>query len=1027
MDRLIIGQLNLHNDRIATSELDRLITEYKLDLVLVQEQYQRAGLLYKFIQLNNSSRAGIYVPRSSFTFTSITNLSSTHCAVAEVSTLSFKIFVVSCYFQFSDSINPHLHHLRHVLHSLSGEKVIIGADVNASSPLWFGKLRYTDADRRSAVEDFIAEMNLIVHNTPDAPPTFSSPVGESSIDVTLSSADVLLNNWRVLPDASCSDHRLIVCDFASRSRPDPVTIANDFRYRCNNVNWNFFGGLFALHAKDFTRSDLSTSECAEIMTNTFTYCADIAVGRKPLTNRRRCDWWNAKLVNLRRDFRRTRRTYNKIRKAGIKNGPIFENATIALRLARSHYRAAVVKSKGMLIQRVVEKLEKEGPWSPLYHEFKANKSINCAYITNIKFNNEHTMGVAETTNALLDALIPDDSVDCDNDYHREIRFWASQPPSSPASDLPSTDEFLTIVQSLSVNKAAGEDKISNKMIKEACKTAGDSILTVYNRCISEGIFPEIWRRGTIKIIPKRGDKAPDDPKSYRPITLLPSLGKVLERLVVPRLLPGGPNFRVNQFGFTVGKSAMDALISVRESVEGSRFRYVLGVFLDISGAFDNAWWPMLLLKLKSRGCFNNIYSLLYSYFVNGKAKLKLGHHAASKRLTKGCPQGSVLGPYLWNLGFDDFLSIPLPPECSLTGYADDGLLLIHSNTRAGIQRLANDCLSLIYDWGIRNRLQFAPQKTYQLLLKGNLKNPPCVKFNGVSISHKSSVCYLGLVLERNFSFLEHVKQVGEKAKRNFYALTRISKSTWGLKFKTMKVIYGATYLGCITYGSPVFADRSTIGAVRRKLLQSQRLALIFLCKAYRTVSTEALPVLAGVVPVDLEIQRRAADYYLSKQLSSSFLHLRNQVRIERLFTDIEEVKDDLMSEWQNRWDASIKGRHLHKFFPLVRERMLKPWIEVDHCVAQFLTGHGNFKSKLHSFKLVPSPFCECSSSADEYEQTAHHILWECCIWQHDRDLMLDSIQATSGVVYYEDLVATRDNYRAFWRFCHAYYWNNYNK
>jgi hypothetical protein len=1029
MDKVIVAQLNLHNDRAATSELDKLINEYNIDLVLVQEQYQRASLNNKLIQSNNKARAGIYVSRnnSNITVTAITNLTSTHCAVAEISSPFFKFYAVSCYFQFSDPVASHIHNLRNVLHALAGRKVIVGADVNASSPLWYGKLRSTDANRRSAVEDFIAEMNLVVHNTPEAPPTYSSPTGESSIDVTLSSVDVRLDKWRVLPDASCSDHRLIVCEFASGPINSNSYVNKDFRYKTRNANWNCFSTVFATCVKDFIRPELTAVECAELMSDSFVYCADIVLGRGPVTRGTRCNWWNDGLVSLRQEFRRARRKIGYLRKRKILSGTIYETALSALRVSRSRYRAAVERSKGALLQKVVARLDKEGPWSPLYHEFKANKRIDQAYISNIKIGNSHTAGVEETADALLNALIPDDSVESDTEYHREVRSYVSVPPLTPLSSLPSLNEFLNIVRALPTNKASGEDKISNRMIKAACETSAESILTVYARCIAEGTFPSVWRTGFIRIIPKSGDKPPDDPKSYRPITLLPSLGKLLERLIVPRLLPDGPKFHKRQFGFTIGKSTIDAVLSVRELVEHSSAKYVLGIFLDISGAFDNAWWPILLLKLKSRGCNSNIYSLIHSYFMNGSTKLKLGHHAVSKVLTQGCPQGSVLGPYLWNIGFDDFLDLPLPESCSLTGYADDGLLLIHANSRSALELLSNNSLRIVSDWGFRNRLTFAPNKTYQLLLKGKLQVLPRVRFNGVTVAKRSSVCYLGLLLDKHFNFIDHMKQIGEKAKKNFYALTRISNASWGLSFNNLKIIYNATYLGCITYGSPVWADRATIGAARRILLRSQRLALIFLCKAYRTVSTEALPVLAGVIPVDLEIQRRASMYFVSKNLTPQFLQPRDQDKIARLFNYPSNVREELLSEWQSRWETSIKGRHLFRFFPSVRERLEKSWLEVDHCVSQFLTGHGNFKAKLYSFKLVPSPLCDCSSNNAEFEQTAHHILWECCLWHDERKLMLDSVIATSGAAYYPDLVSTGTNFRAFRRFCNTYHWTHAQK
>ncbi|KAF9799125.1 hypothetical protein SFRURICE_006176, partial [Spodoptera frugiperda] len=353
----------------------------------------------------------------------------------------------------------------------------------------------------------------------------------------------------------------------------PTLCSSGFRYKTKGADWNFFSLLFASQATDFTRGDLSAEEGAEIMSDTFTYCADIAFGRGSLT---------------------TRKQLNRLKKRKV-TGFAFGQALIAFRVARSRYRASVEKAKGNLLRRVVQRLDSEGPWSPLYHEFKANRSVDLAFVQNIKVNNVHTIGIEETTEVLLDELIPDDVSETDNDYHQQIRSWAAIPPDSPVSDLPSINELVTVVKTLPLNKSSGEDK---------------------------------------------------------------------------------------------------------------------------------------------------------------------------------------------------------------------------------------------------------------LLLKGNLKSWPSIKFQNVPVKRKESVCYLGLVLEKNFSFIEHIKTISEKAKNNFYALTRISKATWGLSFLTLKTIYGATYLGCVCYGAPVWA----VGP------QWARCGGSF-SKAYRTASTEALPALSGLLPVDLEVQRRAAMYY----------------------------------------------------------------------------------------------------------------------------------------------------------------------
>ncbi|KAF9800835.1 hypothetical protein SFRURICE_009309 [Spodoptera frugiperda] len=766
---------------------------------------------------------------------------TSHCAVAEIASENFKLYAVSCYFQYSDSVTPHIHHLRHVLQSLAGSKIIIGADVNASSSLWYGKVRATDMERRCAVEEFIAEMNLSIHNTPDAPPTFCSQMGESCIDVTLSSSDISLDRWRVLPDASCSDHRLIVYEFVSGLPRGPTLCSSGFRYKTKGADWNFFSLLFASQATDFTRKDLSAEEGAEIMSDTFNLLT------------RRCDWWNNYLVEQRKCFRKARKQLNRLKKRKV-TGFAFDEELIAFRVARSRYRASVEKAKGNLLRR---RLESEGPWSPLYHEFKANRSVDLAFVQNIKVNYVHTTGIEETTEVLLDELIPDDVSETDSDYHQQIRSWAAIPPNSPVSDLPSINELVTVIKTLPMNKSSGEDKVSNKMIIEACKSAADAILSVFNRCIAEG------------------------------------------------------------------------------------------------------------------------------------------------SLSMGCPQGSVIGPYLWNLGFDDLLATPLPSGCTLTGYADDGLLLIQSNTRAGLENLAKDCLSRISRWGERNRLTFAPHKTYQLLLKGNLKSWPSIKFNNVPVKRKESVCYLGLVLEKNVSFIEHIKAISEKAKNNFYALTRISKATWGLSFLTLRTIYGATYLGCVCYGAPVWADRATVGAVRRKLLQ-RRLAQrpCLRSRDYFQSILRCSDVLPCTIMRDLTFP-------------ANFLAQRDRSKIDRLLKPLTDVWDELLTEWQCRWESSSKGRHLYQFFPSVHERLERTWLEVDHCVAQFLTGHGNFKancshlnSLIHHGANVRQRSCNMSNPPITYSGS----------------VVSGNLSVTLCVVYYTDLVESRANFRAFRRFCHTYYW-----
>ena len=117
---------------------------------------------------------------------------------------------------------------------------------------------------------------------------------------------------------------------------------------------------------------------------------------------------------------------------------------------------------------------------------------------------------------------------------------------------------------------------------------------------------------------RSNDRDPQILKSYRPVTLLPVLGKIAERIIAGRLttfLEGLNFYGESQFGFRSGKSTTGAILSVQRHVNASVHRYVLGIFLDISGAFDNAWWPFLLDQLQQINCPGYILRLITSYLA----------------------------------------------------------------------------------------------------------------------------------------------------------------------------------------------------------------------------------------------------------------------------------------------------------------------------------------------------------------------------------------------------------------------------
>lgn len=168
-----------------------------------------------------------------------------------------------------------------------------------------------------------------------------------------------------------------------------------------------------------------------------------------------------------------------------------------------------------------------------------------------------------------------------------------------------------------------------------------------------GYFPKVWKRAAIKIIPKPGKDDYAAPKSYRPIGLLPVLGKVLEKLFSCRLLwflGSRDLLNLRQYGFMPQRSTEDALYDAVRLMESSlkRKRIMVVISLDIEGAFDNAWWPGIVQLLIEKGVDRHSVELVDSYLSDRTIVVNYAVARSERPTTKGC----IL---LWNIQLDPLL------------------------------------------------------------------------------------------------------------------------------------------------------------------------------------------------------------------------------------------------------------------------------------------------------------------------------------------------------------------------------------
>ena len=150
------------------------------------------------------------------------------------------------------------------------------------------------------------------------------------------------------------------------------------------------------------------------------------------------------------------------------------------------------------------------------------------------------------------------------------------------------------------------------------------------------------------------------------------------------------------------------------------------------------------------------------------------------------------------------------------------------------------------------------------------------------------------------------------------------------------------------------------------------MALLQVTKAYRTTSTDALHIIAGVLPIDLLIEARARAYKFKRNPTEG---------------TIGTIYHEATQKWKARWETTPKGRATYEFFRTPQERLVHRWINPDHYTTQFISGHGDFKSKLKSFQLSEEDTCDCGM-----EETLEHVLEVCRLFEEERQRLRDSIQ-----------------------------------
>jgi hypothetical protein len=330
-----------------------------------------------------------------------------------------------------------------------------------------------------------------------------------------------------------------------------------------------------------------------------------------------------------------------------------------------------------------------------------------------------TTSEKETTNVLLHKFFPDDSTAQDSGKNRNIREQTAElgPPDTQL-DLTFTEhEVDEVIRNLDDSKCSGPVGIDGIIVKRLHKCLPKFWISLFNKCLVLSCFPKEWKKARVIAIPKSDKTKLHSVQGYWGISLLSIPGKCLEKLLIDMLnyfLETTGQIPSLQYGFTAGRSTADAIKSVLEFVEHSR---KLGLkccllALDIVGAFHNTCHPGILARLWKQKCPPNIYSMVRDFLSDRTAHVTLGNSSSSKCFTRGCPQGSVSGPTLWNIIISDLIALLFnAPNLKIVVFADDILVMMQGPSLPTIFKTLQTTLQTIEDWCKEHKLQISKDKS----------------------------------------------------------------------------------------------------------------------------------------------------------------------------------------------------------------------------------------------------------------------------------------------------------------------------